>query len=425
MMGRSYPWSRLDARYPVHRLRTRNAMLLGVVLVAGAVIHALAVHAGPLHMAVSVISLWVGWIGSMLAHELGHALAGRAARLRPFALIVGGGPSLVHREVAGVAVILGVLPGDGLTLLAPMAPQQRLKWRLLVTYAGGPAVSMALFVTGLLAFEEQWHAFRTGVSPVIGPAAALILSNGLLLFTSIVPLPRPSDVIAPPNDLVQIAKLPWLKPDKLEELMKLSEIAQFTRLFLLGKYQAAFEEGRRLLADDPRNWGVRVQLADMLIFDGRYADAATEYATLLDEPALSAEGTPPLGLALVANNYAWANFMLEDPEKLDAADRASSKAHSLAPNHPSVIGTRGAILIALGDLSRGRKLLKRAFRLHRDSRSRALTAACLALAAAREGNRAESRRVLEQAKRLDRDCELLARAERELSDAGIRAESAA
>jgi len=368
-------------------------------------------RSGALAFAASVVSLWIMWTTSVFLHELGHALGASLVGLRPFILVVGGGPSIVLREVAGVALDIGILPGDGLTLIAGDEVGPRIKWRLFFTYASGPAVSAALLAFGFVAFPEQWHAFRDGTQAWIGPAAALVLANGLLLFTSIVPLPRSTDVGTPRNDLLQILKLPWQKPRAFENLVKASRAVAVNRFFQLKRYQAAFNEAHRLLAEDPSNWVVRIQLADMLIFSRRYAEAAAEYGFLMDEPAFSAEGVPPLGAALVANNFAWASYMQGKKEAIVLADSASSKAIALAPNNPHVLGTRGAILVALGNLPEGRKLLERAKKLHRDEHSQASNVACLALAAAAEGRIEDARRLLEQALKLDPDCELSSRIE--------------
>jgi tetratricopeptide (TPR) repeat protein len=392
-------------------MRARQGVALSVLLALVASIHAYASNGAALDVVLSLASLWVVFTASVFAHELGHALGARTVGLRPFVLIVGGGPNLVLRDVAGVAIDVGFFPGDGLTLIASRDVGPRIKWRLLLTYASGPAVSAALLAAGLLAFPEQWREYTENTHPVIAPGAALVLANGLLLLSSIIPLPRPSDVISPRNDLVQILTLPFLKASAFAGLAKASRAMAVYRFFQLRKYQDAFDEARRELAEDPSNFAVRLQVADMLIFSRRYPEAAREYAILMAEPALNAEGVPKVGAALVANNCAWANYMSGGADELALADRASEQALALAPNNPHVLGTRGAILVSMGSLAKGRELLERARKLHRDPRSQASNVACLALAAFLEGRPDEARRLLEQAGKLDPECELLAHVE--------------
>jgi hypothetical protein len=392
-------------------MRTREAELIGVILVACASWHALDGQSGWWGFALSLLSLAIVWTVSILLHEFGHALAAWSVNLEPIVIVVGGGPSLLRREIAGVALDLGWLPGGGRTMIVSREGQQVLKWRLLACYAGGPVVSIGLLLGGMVLFPLHWDAFRTGSDAWIMPGAAVVLANGLIVFTSIVPLPRASDVSSVSNDLVQMLSLPWLKTTSMEAFARAAAGARFARLCLLGKYQAAFEEAHQRLAADPGNWTVRIQLADMLIFAGRYAEAEVQYGALLEEPALSREGIPPLAAALVANNYAWAIFMLNDPMRLKAADRASAKALAAAPDHPNVLGTRGAILVELGEVVAGQRLLTRSLRLHRERFSRASALACLAFASARQGDQEESLRLLAHARRLDRDCDVLIRVE--------------
>jgi Flp pilus assembly protein TadD len=329
--------------------------------------------------------------------------------------IAGAGPSLVLREVRGVAIDIGILPGDGLTLLASDTPLPGMKWRLLATFASGPIVSVALLVLGLVAFPDHIAAFLDGTDTWLTPATSLVIVNALLVFTSVVPMPRASDITSCRNDFTQIVLLPWMKPKALENLVKAARGATLVRMLLLRKYQAAYDEGRRQLALDPGNWSVRVQLADMLIFSRRHAEAAVEYDILWADPAIRGEGVPPLLAAMVKNNFAWANLLVGGSEALEAAELASSKAFATAPKNPSIVGTRGAVLIATGNVEAGRPLIERALKLHRDAHARASCYACLALAAAELGRRDEARRLLERVSKLDRDCELASRVELKLS----------
>jgi tetratricopeptide (TPR) repeat protein len=388
--------------------------MMTLALAMAAIAYCLSRDAGVAELVMSALSLGLVWVGSVLAHELGHVAAARAVGLQTFILLVGAGPSLFRRQVAGVAVDIGCLPGSGLTMFASH-PQRSMKWRLLAGYAGGPLVSGTLFAAGSSVWPQHWMAIRNGDADWILPGAALVLVNGLLLFTSIVPMPTAKNAVSPRNDLLQMLTLPWLCEEQLAAVARAAEGAEFARHLVLRDYAAAFAAAHRRLQVDPANWMVRLQLADMLIFAGRYAEAAAEYGVLLAEPALAAKGIPPLARAMVANNHAWANYMLGDPAKIAAADRSSLEAISAAPDNPSVLGTRGAILLESGSLTEARKLLKRALRLHRDARSRASNLACLAIASARQGQRDEARIFVNRARQLDSDCDLLERAEAELS----------
>jgi tetratricopeptide (TPR) repeat protein len=189
---------------------------------------------------------------------------------------------------------------------------------------------------------------------------------------------------------------------------------RLSRLLTLRRYQAAFVEARDCLASRPDDWVVRLFLAEMLIHARRYSESAAEYATLLEAPGFIAAKLPPLVVALVSNNYAWANVMLRDPQTLRLADVASAKALELATSNPSVLSTRGLVLVEMGEINEGSKLLKRSLKLHRQTAARATVLASLALASARQGRLDNARQLFKQASSADSGCELLARVQQEL-----------
>jgi tetratricopeptide (TPR) repeat protein len=270
-------------------------------------------------------------------------------------------------------------------------------------------------LTGLFAIPQHWEALRAGRDAWLAPGAALVLVNGLLTLLNVVPIPGASDVSSVRNDLTQILRLPWLKPGALAAMTKAAPAAKLARLRVLGDYRAAVEEGQKQLALEPSNWIVRAEIATLLLLSRRYAEAAAEYRVFVDADLPAKDEMPPLVVAMMANNYAWACYMQDEPEALTAADRASERAIAAAPNNPYILGTRGAVLVETARLAEGRKLLTRAIRLHGDRHSRASLFASLALAAAREGRPSEAQRLLQKARRMDRECNLLTRVERELS----------
>jgi tetratricopeptide (TPR) repeat protein len=407
-------WSHLEHRDPTVEARRSSALVMSAVLVLFGTILGLQQGGGFLAFVTTLFSLVSVWIVSVLAHELGHVAAAFAVRLTPFLLLVGGGPSLLRAEVLGVAIDIGSLPGGGLTRFAAARPLKWMKWRLLATYAAGPLVSIALLKAGLLMAPRLWGAFAEDGVGAVTPAIALVWVNGWLVLTSALPFPAENDSSRPRNDLLQILGLPWRTADSMNRLTLAMGSVRLSRLLTLRRYQAAFVEARDCLASRPDDWVVRLFLAEMLIHARRYSESAAEYATLLEAPGFIAAKLPPLVVALVSNNYAWANVMLRDPQTLRLADVASAKALELATSNPSVLSTRGLVLVEMGEINEGSKLLKRSLKLHRQTAARATVLASLALASARQGRLDNARQLFKQASSADSGCELLARVQQEL-----------
>jgi hypothetical protein len=171
-------------------MRTRRGLELLAFVASLGLLHAVLRDGGVLDAVLTGAWLWAALLLMSSRTSSGMSLVRARRGFGRFILVAGGGPSLMLREIAGVAVDVGLLPGNGLTLMATSDLGPRVKWRLFVAYASGPVVSALLFGVGLFGFPAQWEGFSVGDDPSIGPMAALVLVNGLILLTSIVPLPR-------------------------------------------------------------------------------------------------------------------------------------------------------------------------------------------------------------------------------------------
>jgi tetratricopeptide (TPR) repeat protein len=247
----------------------------------------------------------------------------------------------------------------------------------------------------------------------IMPGAALVMINFAFMLSSANPFSARGDVGTPAGDIAQIALLPRMPEAQVNGLVLAAEVKDVAQLMALEHYAAAFEAARRHVSVSPGNWLARLQLGTLFLLAREYDAAARELGILRGDPELG--GGAGLGrlAPLVANNFAWACYMLEETARLDDADRASAEAHQKLPNAASILGTRGAVLVALGRVEEGKPLLKRALKLHRTRVPKATNLVGLALAALQQGQRKNARRLLKEAKELDPECELLARGERE------------
>jgi tetratricopeptide (TPR) repeat protein len=156
----------------------------------------------------------------------------------------------------------------------------------------------------------------------------------------------------------------------------------------------------------PGSFFVRCDLASLSLLEGRHADAREQFI------ALAAEPTPHVEVRwLLLNNLAWANYMLDNPELRDEADRASREAIAQAKHSLHAMGTRGAVLGWLGKHDDALALLDKAFVRATSPSSRALTACGLAIswAAYREVDLAD--RWVARARKAHPACPLLGRAQ--------------
>jgi tetratricopeptide (TPR) repeat protein len=212
--------------------------------------------------------------------------------------------------------------------------------------------------------------------------------------------------------------LPWKTEEELRGFDDGARWAEFLRLCVLRDYSSACAEGKRVLEREPGDGVFRIWVAALLYLAGGYAQAAEQYRALLTSPTISPSLAKAEIRAAIAGAYAWALFMQDDEGVFEEAERWSAEAMRLSadrPNQPSILGTRGAILVARGHVTEGADLIRQALRRNRSSEARANNLACLALAAARCSEADRARNLLARALRLDPHCELERRVLRELA----------
>jgi tetratricopeptide (TPR) repeat protein len=117
------------------------------------------------------------------------------------------------------------------------------------------------------------------------------------------------------------------------------------------------------------------------------------------------------------NNVAYVDALLGGSEHLAEADRYSKEAMSLIGWMPAVRGTRGTTLLELGMIEDAIGLLRESMEHADNTSGKAQNACFISMGEARRGNLAESRKYLDEAKKLLPDCFLLERATIEYKNA--------
>ena len=112
---------------------------------------------------------------------------------------------------------------------------------------------------------------------------------------------------------------------------------------------------------------------------------------------------------IVLNNIAFVDVIMDKPELLAEADEYSRQAVESLPDIYPLKGTRGMVLVGVGQYDEGVALLQQALNGNTENESKAINACCLGIAARRRGFESESRCYISLARKLDPSCILLAR----------------
>jgi hypothetical protein len=110
-----------------------------------------------------------------------------------------------------------------------------------------------------------------------------------------------------------------------------------------------------------------------------------------------------------ANGLAWVDTLIGGDELIQEADKYSKEALENMPHVSYFRGTRGNVLVELGQYEEGLVLLREAMNAADNPTMKALDACHIAIAEQKRGNLDESRKFAEIARSWDPDCMLLDR----------------
>jgi tetratricopeptide (TPR) repeat protein len=334
-------------------------------------------------------------------HELSHAFAANLLGMTVFSITLGIGRELFTLEKFGVNWDVRLIPLGGTTRIAG-PPLSRFRLRLWLIYLAGPALHLIL---ALIA----WRGWLTvnllgGSRSLLGYVLVILFYSNLgLLVVNLLPLQSLNAFGVTSSDGWNLIRLPVMARD---EAMRMAD-RQYANAAVVAARRKQFDEAKELMQkgldlrpDDPHiaNGSGFVNLTT-----GDLPGARAEFVRALD--ALGDE--EPGFRYLLLNNLAYLDALLEDPERMDEADRHSQEAYENGPWVPALMGTRGAVLSWLGRHDEGIPLLKNAMARADGPDSKAEDAYLLALAEARRGDLTQASEYLSLGKELDPQSYLL------------------
>lgn len=368
---------------------------------AGAVLNAVA---WPLLYAVSIA-----------IHEGGHAFVANALGLRVTAIRVGTGKKIHEFTSGGVRIGFHRFPVGGATSIYPGEARSSLKLKLWLSIAAGPVATFGLLLLLLMIGHWGWLDVVFPYRAAVQKVSLLRLTatiNLWLLFWNTVPFAAKA---SPTNatDGTKLIVLPFISSAGFEQWIAAEEIQAVQPLIDAKDYVAARERLALIRAKFPKpeildSLDALGSMLDSL--EGNYEQARDGYLRVLEKKKAAKQPLP----WMLTNNIAWADFILRRDELKQEADELSHLAIRTAPNLPHTTGTRAAVLWWLGHSESAVLLARRAFETHDSERGQALNACTLCLAYCDLNERAEAKKWLEIAVKLDPSASLLGEARRSL-----------
>jgi tetratricopeptide (TPR) repeat protein len=175
-------------------------------------------------------------------------------------------------------------------------------------------------------------------------------------------------------------------------------------------FEKAHEWIEQALHIDERSTLARNVLGILQMARGEHQAARETFLQLLEADPEKQLGTR----YILLNNVAYLDALMRDPALMPEADQYSTEALKHLPWVSAVVGTRGTVLVEMGQLEEGIALLKKSMSLHPDRQGKALNACHLAIAEFRRGHLEQAHKYMATARTLDPRCILLHEVEREL-----------
>ncbi|HEY5729958.1 MAG TPA: site-2 protease family protein [Anaerolineales bacterium] len=345
----------------------------------------------------------------ILMHELAHATVAKLTGLRVFGIVIGIGKRIWSGELFGMQWMINALPLGGITSVGAR-PVPHIRWKLFLVYLAGPASHLLLaFAAFLLSWSFSLSAFGHRV------LGLLVFSNILLAVFNLFPRKISIMIGMQGTDGWHLMRVPFLKQDELTKL----HVGYFAGEALLAYSRNDFETAKRWLEQalivDGNSAIARNVLGVIQMAHEEYLVSRETFLQLLQ----TEEGKAPALHYILLNNVAYLNALLGDPSLLPEADQYSAEALKHLPWMPPVIGTRGTVLVELGQIEEGIALLTKAMSLHTDKHGKALNACHIALGEFRRGDAVTAHKYFATAQTLDPACVLLPRVKAELAGSAV------
>jgi tetratricopeptide (TPR) repeat protein len=284
---------------------------------------------------------------------------------------------------------------------------------MLVTLSG-PAVNLGLAAAALFAY---------GSLPTIGswsipfmPFACFAVANLWMLFVNLVPRYYKTAHGKLPSDGLSLLRLPFSSKADIDQNIVFYYALEGLELRKKDQLNEAIQWYQKALSIYPGDTRLLNDYAVALIDCERFDEAKALCNQIIEKQA-----SDPGVMAIVHNNIAYLNILLGEKALLEEADTASSHAFASWPWIPAIKGTRGMVLVELGRIDEGIRLLKEALERSEGARQKAINAAYLAVAEARKGNRIRAQQYLETATQYHFDHPLIERAKNESSNQSLNA----
>lgn len=379
--------------------RKTRSFLWDIVIIVGCGLFLYAVSpsstaaAVVLHANLILLSL----IPLIIIHELTHAGVAKLVGLRVFGIMIGIGKTIWSGKLFGTDWTINVLPLGGITLVGAR-PVPFIRLKLFLIYLAGPA-SHVVMAVGFLLLEKMITTSLFGHQVLL----SLVIANVALAVTNLFPFKAALTTGMQGTDGWHLLRVPFLDNAELNKRYIGYFAGEALQSYAANDFETAKKWMEQAFSFDSSSGIARNVLGIIQMASGEHQASRETFLQILG----TEEAKDPGLHYILLNNVAYLNVLLRDPALLPEADDCSAQAFRHLPWVPAIIGTRGTVLVELGQIEEGITLLKKAMTLHSDKQGKALNACHLAIGELRRGSPSAAQKYLESARTLDPKCFLI------------------
>ena len=293
---------------------------------------------------------------NLYIHEFGHALAGLVVKFTIRKITIGSGRELIRKKIGGFLITItnGLDYGD--VRIGPVSGNF-LKVRFLFFSFGGVlaqgfaiAITMALFSISL----SELPAIRS-----VSIAHVFIYSNLFLIAINLFPKKIIISGVAYENDGLSLVRIPFHKNFDLQDINSAIEDLESYEMLKYKQFHEAEIGFKKRIEKHPELPVPQINLSVVYLKQLRFEEAIALLENLLVNNAEDKYSF------LIYNNLAYAYLLRNEQNDLQKADEYSEKAFNANKKVPSILNTRGCILIEKGKIDEGIALLENTVNIKR------------------------------------------------------------
>lgn len=344
---------------------------------------------------------------TIVPHELGHAITARLLGERVFMIRIGTGRNLWKFDGWGFRFEIQTTPSGGLVFVAPPS-LDCLRIKKFVHVAAGPMVNLLLVGAILPFLDFELHDYFPAWSNKLFPGYALLYANLYVLVINLWPRNARSSFGMSASDGKQLLQALFMSKEKCQSLHRTYYLLETGFLYKHGSKEKALEcvdQGLELYPNYPLLLSSKGAL---LLEMGELEKALSIFKHALSH----VDGKQQVLRARLLNDIAYADVIYGGEECIKEADTYSKDAFDAIGWNAAIRGTRGAVLVAVGQVDEGISLLKESMEQIDVLNGKAQNACLLAEAEYLRGNPELGADYLTEARKLDPKCMLIPRVER-------------